>query len=225
MSVVNTGTFIVVEGIDGVGKSTLIKNLKTYLENSTTNEVVVTREPGATELGQQIRSILLTPGQKIDPIAELLLFYADRAQHIADVIRPAMERNAIVLCDRYDYSTVAYQQYGRNVGNDYNWDSFFSIANDWYAPCNHVVLYLHVDSPRQVADRLKNKSLDRMEQESIDFYQRVIDGYRSQELDNWIKIDIAGMNESEVAICTYAELELYRHEHPKMLPNIQFKNT
>lgn len=225
MSVINTGTFIVIEGIDGVGKTTLIKNLKGYLERSTTNEVVVTREPGATELGQKIRSLLLNPGQKIDPIAELLLFYADRAQHIADVIKPAMERNAIVLCDRYDYSTVAYQQYGRGVGNNINWDSFFSIANDWYAPRNHVVVYLHVDSFRQVADRLKNKSLDRMEQESIDFYQRVIDGYISQQLDNWIKIDIQDMAEHEVAICTYAELELYMHENPMMLNNIQFKNA
>lgn len=225
MSVIKTGTFIVVEGIDGVGKSTLVKNLKEYFERTTANEVVITREPGATELGQKIRSMLLEPGQKIDPIAELLLFYADRAQHIADVIKPAMERNAIVLCDRYDYSTVAYQQYGRGVGNDFNWDSFFSIANDWYAPYNHVVLYLHVDSPGQVADRMKNKSLDRMEQESIDFYQRVINGYASQELDNWIRINVVGMNADEVCTCAIYELDSFMQSKSLMLPNIQLKRN
>ena len=221
---VNTGTFIVVEGIDGVGKSTLIKNLKEYFELIATNEVVTTREPGATELGQQIRSMLLNPGQKIDPTAELLLFYADRAQHIADIIRPALERNAIVLCDRYDYSTVAYQRYGRGVGGCISWDSLFDIANDWYSPRNHVVIYLHVDSINDVRDRLKDKAPDRMEQQSVEFYDRVIDGYVNQCLDDqWITINTKGMNADDVSACVKAELEEFTLQHPMMLANIQFK--
>ena len=110
--------FITIEGIEGAGKSTLRAKLSEWLSPKV-DELVVTREPGATELGQSLRSILLDESRTdLDPIAELLLFYADRAQHLREVIRPALSRGATVLCDRYIHSTLAYQGYGRQLPLD-----------------------------------------------------------------------------------------------------------
>lgn len=108
-----TGLFISFEGVDGAGKTTQVERLRTYLtERGRT--VVVTREPGGTELGIQLRQILLHGGD-IAPRAEALLFAADRAQHVAQVITPALERGAVVITDRYLDSSLAYQAGGREL--------------------------------------------------------------------------------------------------------------
>lgn len=107
--------FITIEGIEGAGKSTLRTKLSERL-SSLGKEVVLTREPGATELGQALRTILLDAKRtNLDPLAELLLFFADRAQHLSEIVRPALQRGAIILCDRYIHSTIAYQGYGRGI--------------------------------------------------------------------------------------------------------------
>lgn len=124
------GIFISFEGVDGVGKTTQVERLRAWLE-STGREVVVTREPGGTELGRSIRRLLLQGGQQeadIAPRAEALLFAADRAQHVAQVIRPALERGAVVITDRYIDSSLAYQAGGREltaeaIGNLSRWAS------------------------------------------------------------------------------------------------------
>lgn len=108
------GRFITFEGGDGVGKSTQITLLADFLRENG-HEVVVTREPGGTELGRQIRQLLLHGGE-VKPRAEALLYAADRAHHVDTLIRPALERGAIVLCDRYLDSSVAYQGAGRVLG-------------------------------------------------------------------------------------------------------------
>jgi len=106
--------FITLEGIEGSGKSTLISQLYARLRNQG-RSVLCTREPGGSALGTQLRPLLLTEGQKLDPHAELFLFLADRAQHLAEVIRPALAAGVWVLCDRYADSTIAYQGYGRGM--------------------------------------------------------------------------------------------------------------
>lgn len=101
--------FITLEGIEGSGKTTQIKHIITYLE-SVGRECIVTREPGGTRIGEKIRSILLDPeNQALDPLAELLLYLADRAQHINEVILPELKSGHTVICDRYFDATVAYQ--------------------------------------------------------------------------------------------------------------------
>ena len=106
------GLFVTFEGTDGCGKTTQIELLKTYLENKG-HTVLLTREPGAKGLGTKLREILLNYEGEVSPNCESFLFLADRAQHIDTIIKPAIERGEIVLCDRHTDSTVAYQGYGR----------------------------------------------------------------------------------------------------------------
>ena len=113
------GLFISFEGVDGAGKTTQVNLLADYLR-ALGREVVVTREPGGTALGTQIRAMLLTtnPDEEISPRTEALLFAADRAQHVSEVIRPALERGAVVITDRYLDSSLAYQSGGRELTAD-----------------------------------------------------------------------------------------------------------
>lgn len=107
--------FITIEGIEGAGKSTLRTRLPELL-SPLNKEIIITREPGATSLGLQIRSMILDPNFKnTSNLAELMLFAADRAQHVEELILPALKRGAIVLCDRYTHSTLAYQGYGSGL--------------------------------------------------------------------------------------------------------------
>ncbi|MDF7640216.1 dTMP kinase [Bifidobacterium sp. ESL0784] len=108
-----SGVFISFEGVDGVGKTTQVERLKRYVEELG-REVVVTREPGGTKLGVALRQLLLHGGE-IAPRTEALLFAADRAQHVAEVIRPALARGAVVISDRYIDSSLAYQAGGREL--------------------------------------------------------------------------------------------------------------
>ncbi|WEV42111.1 dTMP kinase [Bifidobacterium sp. ESL0682] len=108
-----SGVFISFEGVDGVGKTTQVERLKRYIEELG-REVVITREPGGTKLGVALRQLLLHGGD-IAPRTEALLFAADRAQHVAEVIRPALTRGAVVISDRYIDSSLAYQAGGREL--------------------------------------------------------------------------------------------------------------
>lgn len=107
--------FVTLEGVEGAGKSTLRSYLAEF-GRDLDKEVVITREPGATSFGQAIRGLLLDPQNKeLDFLAELMMFQADRAQHLKEIIRPALNRGALVICDRYIHSTLAYQGYGRGL--------------------------------------------------------------------------------------------------------------
>ncbi len=111
----SVGLFVTFEGIEGSGKSTHLRLLAGALRDLG-NDVVETREPGGTALGQALRALLLTPAAAApEPLAELLLYCADRAQHAAEIIRPALDAGRIVLCDRFSDSTIAYQGYGRGL--------------------------------------------------------------------------------------------------------------
>src|SRR5688500_8232400 len=108
------GIFITFEGPEGSGKSSHIRRLAAYLKRQK-RRVVVTREPGGTSLSSQFRNILLNTGKDLTPLAELFLYEADRAQHMEQVVKPALAKGAIVLCDRHTDSTLAYQGFGRGL--------------------------------------------------------------------------------------------------------------
>ena len=169
-----TGLFITLEGGDGTGKSTqsaLIGDW--YTEQG--REVVFTREPGGTDLGTELREIVLHSRGHIAPRAEALLYAADRAHHIATVVRPALERGAVVIQDRYLDSSVAYQGAGRVLDPD-EVRGVSMWATEGLVPDVTVVLDL---DPAIGRDRLDaaNKQFDRLEAEALDFHTRVRDAY------------------------------------------------
>jgi len=166
-----TPMFVTFEGLDGSGKTTQAELLRKRLE-SEGREVVVTREPGGTELGERIRDLVLHGGH-VSPWAEALLYAASRAQHVEEVIRPAVDRGAWVLCDRYLDSSVAYQGAGRELGVDRVLDLNLAAVGG-LLPDRTFLLLLE---PDDVASRL-DRDHDRLEREGDDFRRRVDAGYR-----------------------------------------------
>lgn len=168
----HTGLFIAFEGVEGAGKSTQMKLLRDWLR-AQGRDVVVTREPGGTPIAERIRHILLDPANKgMDPKAEALLYAASRAQHVAEAIRPALERGAVVLCDRYIDSSLAYQGGARGLGED-DVLSLSTWATDHLLP--DVVVLLHLDP--EVGLARTQGDPDRMEQEDLAFHRRVGEAY------------------------------------------------
>ncbi|HIE58510.1 MAG TPA: dTMP kinase [Persephonella sp.] len=166
------GVFIVFEGIEGAGKTTQAKNLYEYL-NSIGKKSILTREPGGTKTGKKIREILLSDTDEMfPPKAELFLYEADRNFHIHNVIKPNLEKGINVICDRYIYSSLAYQGYAR--GLDINLiKTLNDIATDGVYP---DIVFL-IDIPVEVSlQRLGNKK-DRIEKEGIDFHKRLRNGF------------------------------------------------
>lgn len=170
--------FISFEGTEGVGKSTLIASLNKAL--SVEHDVVLTREPGGTPLAEQIRELLLAPQQdetqqeQMSHATELLLIYAARAQHLDQVILPALSENKIVLCDRFVDASVAYQHGGRGMDKA----QIDLLTNTFVAKMPDLTFWL--DLPvEQGMQRAKNRgALDRFEQEKMAFFQRIQESYR-----------------------------------------------
>ncbi|MGC9503248.1 dTMP kinase [Baaleninema sp.] len=171
-----TGLFVVFEGIEGCGKTTQLQRTCNWLRSRVAASVVVTREPGGTELGQQLRRVLLEvrEGESIGDRAELLLYAADRAQHVEQYIKPQLASGAIVLCDRYTDSTVAYQGYGRQLNRELI-DRLNHIATGGLEP--DLTLWLDVE-PEIGLDRARQRGeANRLEREALDFHRRVRQGY------------------------------------------------
>ena len=168
------GLFITLEGGDGTGKSTQIALLQEWFE-SRGREVVRTFEPGGTEFGKEIREIVLHSRGHIEPRTEALLYAADRAHNIATIVRPALERNAVVIQDRYLDSSVAYQGAGR-VLDPVEIRDLSMWATNGLVPDLTVVLDLDpvVSRERLLAE---NKTFDRLESQELDFHIRVRDSY------------------------------------------------
>lgn len=171
----NRGVFITFEGGDGVGKSTHIRFLADALREHGC-EVVCLREPGGTDIGEALRALVLDPAHgNMDPKAELLIYEAARAQITAEVIAPALERGAVVLCDRFYDSTVAYQACGRGLEL-----SFVEAANAFAAQgaAPDRTLLLVLDEAAAGLDRAAHRAeADRMEQAGGDFHSRVAAGF------------------------------------------------
>ncbi len=180
-----TGIFITFEGGDGSGKTTQVKLLAEYLCDQG-REVVATREPGGTELGREIRKLILHGGD-VCPKAEALLYAADRAHHIATVVRPALERGAVVLADRYLDSSVAYQGVARDLGLD-EVRNLSLWATDGLMPS----LTLLLDVPVSVGAGRVGGTQDRIEAAGTAFHQAVRDEYlklASADPQRWRVID------------------------------------
>ena len=184
-----TGVFITFEGGDGAGKTTQIDKLRGWLERQG-HTVVVTREPGGTDIGVELRNIVLHHRGFLAPRAEALLYAADRAHHIHTVVRPALERGEVVVQDRYFDSSVAYQGAGRVLSEDEVRD--LSLwATESLMPQLTVVLDIPSDIARQRRDS-DNRVFDRLEAEADDFHERVRQAYHrlaDAEPDRFLMID------------------------------------
>ena len=166
------GLFITFEGGDGAGKSTQIERLKGYLEEQG-YEVLLTREPGGTNVGEKIREVLLDPANvEMDPMTETMLYAAARAQLVAEVIRPALHKGMIVISDRFLDSSLAYQAWGRGLGS-----SVLEINSYGIGDCMpDLIVYLRVD-PDTGRKRIRQREQDRIESETEQFHQKVFNGY------------------------------------------------
>jgi len=165
------GLFITLEGIDGCGKSTQAELLAGWLRESG-RAVLLTREPGGTPVGQTIRDLLLSPGHRITAEAELFLYLADRALHVAQIVRPALAAGRIVVCERHADSTLAYQGYGRGLGLGLL-RRLNAMATAGLVPDVTLVLDIPPNKTRLDAARL-----DRLESEGAGFTARVAAGFR-----------------------------------------------
>ena len=169
--------FITFEGIDGCGKSTQLRMLASELRLRG-REVISTREPGGTPLGLRIRQVLLDSEEQVDPLAELLLYAADRAQHVRSHVRPALDSGHIVLSDRYADATVAYQGAGRGFPDELV-SELVALATGGLMPHLTLIFDLPVDeSQRRQARRSdKGQKADRLDAEDAAFHTRVRDAY------------------------------------------------
>jgi dTMP kinase len=194
---VTTPLYIALEGLEGCGKSTHAKRLGEHLN------AVITREPGGTRIGSLLRGILAdVENTDLAPRTEALLMAADRAQHMAEVVQPALDRGQHVVSDRSIYSTLAYQGYGRRLGTP-DLLSISTWALNGRLP--DLVVFISVPTPI-LNERLAKRNLDRFEREGADFFARINDGFteiREADPDRWIVIDgTAPKDDVELAIRT-----------------------
>lgn len=172
----NNGLFITIEGPDGAGKSTQIEFIRKFLL-SRGIDALFTREPGGTPISEKIRRIILDKkNTEIAPMTEALLYAAARAQHVEQVIKPTLKRGKTVVCDRYVDSSIAYQGYGRHLGEG------VSIINDYaIAGCIPDITFLLKIQPSTAKNRIRTEDHDRLESEADGFHMDVYNGYLALE--------------------------------------------
>ena len=164
---------ITFEGIDGCGKSTQIELLKEYFDRNSVKYSVF-REPGGTEISESIRKLLLHDTDDMHPVTELLLFSAARSQLLIEKVKPLLEKDEIVILDRFYDSTTAYQGFGRELGNQDELKTLNRLASHHTVP--DLTFYLKI-SPEEAAARTEGTKKDRMENSGDSFFQKVVDGY------------------------------------------------
>jgi dTMP kinase len=171
------GTFITFEGIDGSGKSTQLRMLANFLKEAGC-DIVLTREPGGTPVGNRLRAALLDAQEEVDPLTELLVFAADRAQHVRRVLRPALESGQVVFSDRYADATAAYQGAGRGFSPQLIAE-IIELATEGLKPDLTLLFDLSVtDSTTRTRRRTNGKQQgDRLDGETAEFHTRVRDAY------------------------------------------------
>jgi dTMP kinase len=185
-SLPHSGKLIVFEGVEGCGKTTQLRRLRDWLTESgweeflkeriQTDPVIVTREPGGTNLGLELRRLLLEPGKEttIQERAELLLYAADRAQHVEELLQPNLQKGVVILCDRFTDSTIAYQGYGRNLNlsliSQLNQIATNGLESD-------LTIWLDIDVEIGLARKRKQGEITLMEQASLAFHRRVQQGF------------------------------------------------
>jgi dTMP kinase len=169
---VKTGRFITFEGIDGAGKSTQLSNAIDYVKGLG-RPFIETREPGGTELGERIRSLILDGKNNISAEAETMMMFSARLEHLNSVIKPALDDGKIVLCDRFTDATYAYQGFGSGVDLSFI-ENLERIVQNGLQPDR--TFFFDLDTQTANA-RIAGRELDRFESEAIDFHQRVREGY------------------------------------------------
>lgn len=189
------GLFIVMEGPDGSGKTTQINLLKEYLSKAG-YECLITREPGGTVIGEEVRQLILNPEYKeMSPVTEMLLYAASRAQLVHEVIGPALEEGKVVISDRFVDSSIVYQGIARKLGI-----STVSAVNapgiGIYRPDG--IFFIDLSEDEGLRRKKEQKKLDRMEQESIEFHHMVSEGYRKVLADRSEVIKIDGNKEIDI---------------------------
>lgn len=225
-----SGRLIVFEGVEGSGKTTQIKWLQAWLETEATRQlrdpagnklaVIVTRQPGGTALGQQIRQLLLHSEieEPIQDRTELLLYAADRAQHVEEQIKPALAQGQLILCDRYTDSTIAYQSYGRGLDRALI-HQLNHIATDGLQ--SDLTIWLDLEIEVGLERARQRGQIDRMEQADLAFHRRVQQGYRElaqQYPDRIVRVD-ASPSEAVVAQQIQAMLLPWLHAwYPPLHP-------
>lgn len=171
----NKGLFITVEGTDGSGKTTQIKLMEEYLK-SKGYEVVLTREPGGTNIGEKIRSLILDPeNTEMGEISEMLLYAAARAQIVSELIKPSLNSGKVVICDRFVDSSYVYQGFGRGIDfkiiEDVN-----RAALDGVTP--NITFFMDLRPEIALGRRIASTGADRIEKEKMEFHVRVYSGYK-----------------------------------------------
>lgn len=198
------GIFISIEGTDGAGKSTQIAEVEKYFVRMG-KDVIITREPGGTEIGEKIRSIILDrENAGMEYITELMLYAAARAEHVAKVIKPALEKGKVVICDRYIDSSMAYQGYGREL------KEAVSIVNSYAVEhCMPDITFLLKISPDVSLKRINTADQDRIEMEDMRFHEAVFSGYLDIEKNNPKRVIGIDGDQDETAITMeiYSALE------------------
>ncbi len=183
------GRFVVFEGPEGAGKSSQLQLLKERLA-AAGREPLFTREPGGTPLGEAIRTVVLDPLLKVDPLAEFLLYSAARAQHVTDVIAPALAAGSDVVCDRFTAASVAYQGYGRGLELQLVESLNRRVTNGLTAD---LTVLLDIDSELGLSRASGRAVHDRLEAAGLDFHRRVREGFvaqaRAQVDGRWVSID------------------------------------
>ncbi len=168
------GLLITLEGIEGSGKSTQLTRLAAYLTQRG-YKVAVTREPGGTPFGEQIRHVLLSAkNQNLDPRAELFLYLASRTQHLEEVILPSLREGIIVLCDRFSDATLAYQGFGRGLDRSFVKEAVIYAAKGLRAD---LTLLLDLEVNRGLSRMHGRGAANRLDREDLEFHRRVREGY------------------------------------------------
>ena len=190
----NRGKLIVFEGVEGVGKSTQVRLLKTYLtETDQIDDFIFVREPGNTEISEKIRALLLDKSNgAMTPECEALLYAASRAQLVGEIILPAIKDGKTVICDRYYHSSIAYQGFGRGLGKEY-----IASINDYAVKNCRPDMVLFLDLAPEAGFRRKGGAdrNDRIESASMEFFNRVYQGFLTmaqEDADIFESIDCSG---------------------------------
>lgn len=170
------GLFITFEGPDGSGKTTQIERLKTFIQ-SKGYDAILTREPGGTAIGEKLREIVLDKhNMEMDYMTEALIYAAARAQHVAQVIKPALEEGRTVICDRFMDSSIVYQGYGRKLGDCVRIINEFAVRG-----CFPDITFLLKVDPEIGKLRIKADDQDRLELEKLDYHRAVFQAYEELE--------------------------------------------
>lgn len=181
------GLFITFEGPDGSGKSTQIDRLRTFIQEKG-YDAILTREPGGTVIGEKIRELVLDRNNtEMDYMTETLLYAAARAQHVAQVIKPALDAGRTVICDRFMDSSIVYQGYGRNLGDCVRIINEYAVRG-----CFPDITFLMRLDPAIGKRRIKPGEQDRLEMEKLDYHREVFRGY--EELEKQYPGRIIGIN-------------------------------